>query len=63
MAVDIVDNAKTRRPSVCNALDTVLVHGAVAPEFLPLLAHRWASIPVEMRCDPASLRYSGARPR
>jgi glutamate-5-semialdehyde dehydrogenase len=54
-AVDIVDNAKTRRPSVCNALDTVLVHTQVANRFLPRLAARWAEVPVEMRCDPRAL--------
>jgi glutamate-5-semialdehyde dehydrogenase len=32
-AVAIVHNAKTRRPTVCNALDTVLVHAAIAPSF------------------------------
>jgi glutamate-5-semialdehyde dehydrogenase len=55
MAVDIVDNAKTRRPSVCNALDTVLVHEDIAEHFLPALARRWTSHPVEMRCDPRAL--------
>jgi glutamate-5-semialdehyde dehydrogenase len=51
-AVAIVHNAKTRRPSICNALDTVLVHEAIAGRFLPALARTWAAIPVEMRCDP-----------
>lgn len=40
-SVDIVDNAKTRRYSICNAVDTLLVHSAVAPEFLEALATRW----------------------
>jgi glutamate-5-semialdehyde dehydrogenase len=48
-AVDIVENAKVQRPSVCNALDTVLVHRAVAAEFLPQLATRLASRGVELR--------------
>jgi glutamate-5-semialdehyde dehydrogenase len=48
-AVDIVENAKVQRPSVCNALDTVLVHRAVAAEFLPPLAERLASRGVELR--------------
>ncbi|HEY8490916.1 MAG TPA: glutamate-5-semialdehyde dehydrogenase [Dehalococcoidia bacterium] len=51
MAVDVVHNAKTRRPSICNALDTVLVHSQVAPAFLPELARRWAGAGVELRCD------------
>lgn len=54
-AVAIVHNAKTRRPTVCNALDTVLVHKAVAAQFLPALARQWASIPVEMRCDSRAI--------
>jgi glutamate-5-semialdehyde dehydrogenase len=41
MAVDVVDNAKTRRYSICNAVDTLLVHQAVAPAFLEQLARRW----------------------
>lgn len=38
MAVRIVDNAKTSRPSVCNAAETLLVHKDIAPEFLPAVA-------------------------
>lgn len=41
MAVDIVDNAKTQRPSVCNAIETVLVHKNIADEFYPALENRW----------------------
>ena len=41
MALDVVDNAKTRRYSICNAVDTLLVHEAVAQRFLPMLAARW----------------------
>ncbi len=43
MAVDIVDNAKTRRYSICNAVDTLLVHAAIAPAFLDRLAARWGA--------------------
>ncbi len=48
-AVDIVENAKVQRPSVCNALDTLLVHRAVAREFLPAVAQRLARCKVELR--------------
>lgn len=54
MALDIVDNAKTSRPSVCNAAEVCLVHSAVAEEFLPRLKERLADrcCPVELRLDP-----------
>jgi glutamate-5-semialdehyde dehydrogenase len=54
-AVEIADNAKTRRHSICNALDTLLVHRDVAAQYLPLIGRRWAEKGVEMRCDPLSL--------
>lgn len=49
MAVDITDNGKTQRPSVCNALETCLVHERVAEEFLPRLAERFRAHNVEIR--------------
>jgi glutamate-5-semialdehyde dehydrogenase len=48
-AVDIVENAKVQRPSVCNALDTILVHPNVAATFLPQMAARLAQSGVELR--------------
>jgi glutamate-5-semialdehyde dehydrogenase len=48
-AVDIVENAKVQRPSVCNALDTVLVHPKIAETFLPKMAARLAESKVEIR--------------
>jgi glutamate-5-semialdehyde dehydrogenase len=54
-AVDIVENAKIQRPSVCNALDTLLVHRAVAPAFLPAVAARLAQSAVELHADPEAL--------
>ena len=59
MALDIVDNAKVSRPSVCNALDTVLVHSERASSFLPALAKRWKEVGVEMRCDTRALSLLG----
>lgn len=49
MAVDITDNGKTQRPSVCNALETCLVHERVAEAFLPKLAERFQAHQVEIR--------------
>ncbi|MCA9975177.1 MAG: glutamate-5-semialdehyde dehydrogenase, partial [Anaerolineales bacterium] len=49
MALQILLNAKVQRPSVCNALDTVLVHPAVANALLPALAARLAQSGVELR--------------
>jgi len=51
MAMEIVTNAKTQRPGVCNAIETVLVHRAVAPEFLRKLAPRFTEKKVELRAD------------
>ena len=48
-AVAIVENSKVQRPSVCNALDTLLVHSAVAERFLPMVAARLAQSHVELR--------------
>jgi glutamate-5-semialdehyde dehydrogenase len=54
-AVAIANNAKTRRYSICNALDTLIVHRDIATSFLPVIAQRWADEGVEMRCDAAAL--------
>ncbi len=48
-AVDIVENGKTHRPSVCNSLDTVLVYRPVAEAFLPRMAERLKRHGVELR--------------
>jgi glutamate-5-semialdehyde dehydrogenase len=55
-AVDIVENAKVQRPSVCNALDTVLVHRRVAEAFLPQVAARLAADGVELRAAEDACR-------
>ncbi len=54
-AVPITYNAKVQRPSVCNALDTLLVHREVAREFLPRMAESLSQAGVEFRCDEESL--------
>ena len=59
MAVKIVHNAKVQRPSVCNALDTVLVHSAIAPAYLPRLAEAFGEDGVEARCDRRALSILG----
>jgi glutamate-5-semialdehyde dehydrogenase len=51
MALAIVLNAKTHRVSVCNAMETLLVHAAVAPAFLPMAAARLGEAGVELRAD------------
>jgi glutamate-5-semialdehyde dehydrogenase len=55
MALEVVDNAKTRRVSICNALDTLLVHAAIAPALLAALGARWADKGVEIRADARAL--------
>ena len=60
MALAILENAKTSRPSVCNAAEVLLVHEAVAQEFLPmvygcLVEKRTGQNPVELRCDPKAM--------
>ena len=55
MAVTVCDNAKTQRYAPCNAMETLLVHEAVAADFLPRIGAVYAQKAVEMRCDAASL--------
>jgi glutamate-5-semialdehyde dehydrogenase len=54
-AVAIVFNAKVQRPTVCNALDTVLVHADIAPKYLPKMAAKLAEAGVEMHCDKRAM--------
>ena len=51
MASDIVFNAKVQRPSACNAIENLLVHKNIAPQFLPLVAKRLCDANVELRGD------------
>ncbi len=55
MAESIALNAKVQRPAVCNAMETLLVHAAIAPTFLPSLAAKMASKHVELRAEPTAL--------
>ncbi len=54
-AVNIAYNAKVRRPTICNALDTVLVHKDIAPSFIPALAREWGKAGVELHCDAEAM--------
>ncbi len=59
MAVKIVENAKCSRPSVCNAMETLLVHEAVADKFLPRVLPKLNKYNVELRCDEKALKILG----
>jgi glutamate-5-semialdehyde dehydrogenase len=59
MADAIVINAKTQRPSVCNAAEKLLVHESIAPDYIPRIAQKLASHGVELRGDDAARRLSG----
>jgi glutamate-5-semialdehyde dehydrogenase len=54
-AVAIAFNAKVQRPTVCNALDTLLIHAEIAGGYLPMIAKAWAESGVEMHCDERAL--------
>jgi glutamate-5-semialdehyde dehydrogenase len=54
-AVAIAYNAKVQRPTVCNALDCILVHNQIAQAYLPAIAKEWAKAGVEMHCDTRAL--------
>jgi glutamate-5-semialdehyde dehydrogenase len=54
-AVAIVFNAKVQRPTVCNALDTILVHKDIAGQYLPPMAAELQKAGVELHCDVRSL--------
>lgn len=56
-AVMIVDNAKTQRPGTCNAVETLLVHRAIAAEFIPRAAQILTEKGVELRGCTESIRY------
>lgn len=56
MAERICFNAKVQRPGVCNAMETLLVHRAIAPRFLPRMGERYREAGVELRGCPETLK-------
>lgn len=58
MAMKIAFNAKVQRPSVCNAMETLLVHKDIADKFLPMMLMMYNSSAVEIRGDEAVQEYS-----
>lgn len=62
-ALKIIFNAKVQRPTVCNALDTALVHRAVAAEFLPRSVEHLSTAGVTFRADESAQPYLGVDPR
>ena len=59
MALDIIDNAKTSRMSVCNACESLVVHSGIAGEFLPRLYERLGAKEITMRADKAARAICG----
>ena len=58
-AASIIFNAKVQRPTVCNALDTVLLHAETAPGCLPAIARNLSQAGVELHCDHRALSILG----
>ena len=56
-AIRVIQNAKVQRPTVCNSLDTVLIHRAIAEDFLPHLVDRLVESDVTFRADDSALPY------
>ena len=61
-AIAIAYNAKVQRPTVCNALDTLLIHADMAETYLPRIATEWSKADVEMHCDKRSFSLLKALP-
>jgi glutamate-5-semialdehyde dehydrogenase len=62
LALRVTDNAKTQKYSPCNAAESLLVHQAMAPAFLPRIGAIFAAKGVQMRCDAASKALLAAVP-
>jgi glutamate-5-semialdehyde dehydrogenase len=67
-AIEVIRNAKIQRPSVCNALDTCLIHKSVAEQFLPRLVQRLSNDGVTFRAEEKAwailkkLNFTGGQP-
>jgi glutamate-5-semialdehyde dehydrogenase len=61
-ALPVIRNAKIQRPSVCNALDTALIHRKIAREFIPQLVTRLQQDGVTFRADPEAYQILGSDP-
>ena len=62
MAEKIAMNAKVQRPAVCNAMETLLVDKAIAPQFLPVIARKLAEKQVELRADETARSLLASQP-
>ncbi|MDQ7038650.1 MAG: glutamate-5-semialdehyde dehydrogenase [Aquificota bacterium] len=62
-ACDIVYNAKVQRPSVCNAVENLIVHRRILGDFLPKIAYYLGKAGVELRCDEESLKVIKEHPK
>ena len=62
MAEEIALNAKVQRPAVCNAMETLLVDKAIAPQFLPIIAEKLAQKGVELRADETARSLLNSQP-
>jgi glutamate-5-semialdehyde dehydrogenase len=58
-AVEIIYNSKVQRPTVCNALDTMLIHAMAAPRLLQPITQRLVKAGVQVRCDQRALSLLG----
>ena len=54
-SVAISYNAKVQRPTVCNAMDTLIIHSAVASSYLTEIAKKWSEADVEIHCDSKAM--------
>ncbi len=62
-ALNIAYNAKVERPSVCNAIENLVVHKDIAEKFLPEIAYYYGKAGVEMRCDERALEILKDHPK